>query len=120
MGTRLDVWLDVACLFKTRSEAQRACQGGKIEVNGQGTAKPHREVKPGDESGVGRIVDLHTKGKLPYTLRWQAELGGPQQLMRTFGWTPSLLKAGTKITMTGRRLKSGATTRPRPRSQLVL
>ena len=42
---RLDIWLDVACLFKTRSEAQRACKGGKVEVNGQ-SAKPHREIKP--------------------------------------------------------------------------
>jgi len=31
---RLDIWLDVACLFKTRSEAKRACEGGKVEVNG--------------------------------------------------------------------------------------
>jgi ribosome-associated heat shock protein Hsp15 len=44
---RLDIWLDVACLFKTRSEAQRAIKGGKIDVNGQ-TAKPHRSIKPGD------------------------------------------------------------------------
>ena len=35
-GVRLDVWLDVACLFKTRSEAKRACEGGKVEVNGRG------------------------------------------------------------------------------------
>ena len=27
---RLDVWLDVACLCKTRSEAQRAVKGGKV------------------------------------------------------------------------------------------
>ncbi|MEO5822588.1 MAG: S4 domain-containing protein [Vicinamibacteraceae bacterium] len=54
MGTRLDVWLDVSCLFKTRSEAQRACQGGKIEVNGQDTAKPHRELKPGDRLTISR------------------------------------------------------------------
>ncbi len=54
VGTRLDVWLDVSCLFKTRSEAQRACQGGKIEVNGQGTAKPHREVRPGDRLTISR------------------------------------------------------------------
>ena len=32
---RLDVWLDVACLFKTRSEAKRACEGGKVTVNGE-------------------------------------------------------------------------------------
>ncbi|HWK11487.1 MAG TPA: RNA-binding S4 domain-containing protein [Vicinamibacterales bacterium] len=45
---RLDVWLDVACLCRTRSEAKRACEGGKIDVNGQ-RAKPNRDVKPGDE-----------------------------------------------------------------------
>ena len=44
---RLDIWLDVACLFHTRSEAQKACKGGKVDVNGQ-RAKPHREVRPGD------------------------------------------------------------------------
>jgi ribosome-associated heat shock protein Hsp15 len=54
VGTRLDVWLDVSCLFKTRSEAQRACQGGKVEVNGQGSAKPHREVKEGDRLTISR------------------------------------------------------------------
>jgi ribosome-associated heat shock protein Hsp15 len=50
---RLDVWLDVACLFKTRSEAQKACKNGKIDVNGQ-TAKPHRFVRVGDEVEIGR------------------------------------------------------------------
>jgi ribosome-associated heat shock protein Hsp15 len=50
---RLDLWLDVACLFKTRSEAQKACRLGKIAVGGQ-TAKAHRDIKPGDEIEVGR------------------------------------------------------------------
>lgn len=50
---RLDVWLDVACLFRTRSEAQRACKGGKVDVNGQ-AAKPHRDVRPGDEIVISR------------------------------------------------------------------
>jgi ribosome-associated heat shock protein Hsp15 len=45
---RLDVWLDVACLCKTRSEVKRACEGGKVDVNGH-AAKPNREIKPGDE-----------------------------------------------------------------------
>jgi ribosome-associated heat shock protein Hsp15 len=44
---RLDVWLDVSCLFKTRSEAQRACRGGKVEVNGQ-PGKPHRFLRSDD------------------------------------------------------------------------
>jgi hypothetical protein len=30
-----------------------------------------RVLEPGDEQGVGRVVDLYTKGWLPYTLRWQ-------------------------------------------------
>lgn len=50
---RLDVWLDVACLFKTRSEAQKACKGGKVSVNGN-SAKPHREVKLGDVIEITR------------------------------------------------------------------
>ncbi len=52
-GVRLDVWLDVACLFRTRSEAQAACRGGKVDVNGN-TAKPNRLVRPGDELLIGR------------------------------------------------------------------
>ncbi|HNV04415.1 MAG TPA: RNA-binding S4 domain-containing protein [Vicinamibacterales bacterium] len=52
-AVRLDVWLDVACLFKTRSEAQKACRGGKVEVNGQG-AKPHRTIVVGDRLRITR------------------------------------------------------------------
>ena len=33
-----------------------------------------REVKAGDASGLGRVVDLHTKGWLPYRLSWEAEV----------------------------------------------
>src|SRR5512136_1221364 len=52
-AVRLDVWLDVACLFRTRSEAQKACQGGKVDVNGQ-AAKPHRMLRVGDELRITR------------------------------------------------------------------
>ncbi len=52
-AVRLDIWLDVACLFRTRSEAQKACKGGRVEVNGQ-PAKPHREVHAGDEIVINR------------------------------------------------------------------
>jgi ribosome-associated heat shock protein Hsp15 len=52
-AVRLDIWLDVACLFRTRSEAQKACKLGKVEVNGQ-TAKPHREVRYGDRLVISR------------------------------------------------------------------
>jgi hypothetical protein len=51
------------------------------------------------------VMDVVEDGK---TVRWQAELGGPQQLIKQFGWTPSTIKAGMKLTMIGRRLRSGS------------
>lgn len=47
------------------------------------------------------VVDPNGK-----SVRWQGELGGAQALIRS-GW-PQDVKAGTKITLTGRRLRSGA------------
>ena len=49
----LDVWLDVACLFKTRSEAQLACRGGKVDVNDR-RGKPHRTIQGGDRLAITR------------------------------------------------------------------
>ena len=58
---RVDAWLDVACLYKTRSEAKRGCEGGKVEVNGD-HAKPHRVLREGDRirinRGFGRYQDV--------------------------------------------------------------
>jgi hypothetical protein len=51
------------------------------------------------------VFDADRDGK---KVRWQAELGGPQQLQRQFGWTRSTIKPGEKITLTGRQAKSGA------------
>jgi ribosome-associated heat shock protein Hsp15 len=50
-SVRLDVWLDVACLFPTRSQAKAACEGGKVDVGGA-RAKAHREIRPGDRIGL--------------------------------------------------------------------
>src|SRR3954466_14065295 len=52
-GVRLDIWLDVACLFRTRSEAQKACKGGKVDVNGQ-RAKSNRLMRVGDKLEISR------------------------------------------------------------------
>jgi len=40
-------------------------------------------------------------------VRWQAEGGGPNALARE-GWTRNTLKPGDKITLIGRKVKSGA------------
>lgn len=29
------------------------------------------EIEPGDKDGIGKLVELYTKGWLPYTLRWR-------------------------------------------------
>ena len=45
---RMDVWLDVACLLPTRSQARRAIDAGHVRINGE-RAKPARLVGAGDE-----------------------------------------------------------------------
>jgi len=60
---RLDIWLDVSCIFKSRSQAQAACKKGRVTVNGD-HGKPHRAVRPGDEirislpGGRKRIIEV--------------------------------------------------------------
>ena len=62
-AVRLDVWLDVTCLFRTRSEAQRAIKGGKVTLNDH-RGKPHREIHAGDTvcitrtNGVKQLVEV--------------------------------------------------------------
>lgn len=54
-GVRIDKWLHVARVYKTRSLATKACQLSRVRVNGV-AVKPHRELKLGDrvEAEVGR------------------------------------------------------------------
>ncbi len=41
-------------------------------------------LDPGGADGLGRTVGFHTRGWLPYTLRWQGRLVGDR---RPHGWT---------------------------------
>lgn len=43
-----------------------------------------RILEPGDEHGIGRVVAFHTRGRLPYTLRWQ---GRVIEANRPHSWT---------------------------------
>ncbi|HCC58075.1 MAG TPA: RNA-binding protein [Solibacterales bacterium] len=52
---RIDKWLWAARFFKTRAQASRACDLGRIEANGQ-PAKPSREVHAGD------LLQVRTEG----------------------------------------------------------
>jgi ribosome-associated heat shock protein Hsp15 len=67
-AVRLDKWLQVARVFKTRSQATRACSLSRVEVNGE-TAKPHRrlaledrvEVEIGDWTRILVVKELRDK-----------------------------------------------------------
>jgi ribosome-associated heat shock protein Hsp15 len=56
MEVRLDKWLQVARMFKTRSQATRACTLSRVRVGGQ-NAKPHRSVAVGDRIEIERAGD---------------------------------------------------------------
>src|SRR6266705_536179 len=48
---RVDKWLWAARVFKTRSLASTACDGGKVDINAE-AAKPARRVRAGDRIEV--------------------------------------------------------------------
>src|SRR6185437_14377048 len=55
ISLRLDKWLWAARFFKTRSLAQQAVAGGRVQLNGERTKRAH-EVRVGDSIDV-RVAD---------------------------------------------------------------
>jgi ribosome-associated heat shock protein Hsp15 len=45
---RIDKWLNISCLYKTRAQATKACEERRIKVNND-VAKPSRLINPGDK-----------------------------------------------------------------------
>lgn len=63
-GARIDRWLWMARLYKSRSIAADAVAGGRVRLNGA-RVKPARTVAPGDRVTLslgGRDVDLDVRG----------------------------------------------------------
>ena len=54
------------------------------------------------------LITFDVAGPDGKTVRWQAELGAAQQLMKEFGWNKNTMKVGQKLTITGRQAKNGA------------
>jgi ribosome-associated heat shock protein Hsp15 len=74
---RIDKWLWAARFFKTRSLAARACELGRIESAGQ-TAKPAREVRPGDMLRI-----RNDSGDFHIEVLLLSEMRGPAPLAQT-------------------------------------
>ena len=74
---RLDKFLKVSRLIKRRSVAKDACEGGRVQVNGQ-LAKPGKDVVPGDHLEItygNRVLEVrvletphHVRAKCAPTL----------------------------------------------------
>ena len=99
--TRIVLWVGVAVGVLISSAAARAHHGDADRYNQDvvtvtGTVVDVQMVNP--HSHI--LLDVDSDGK---TVRWQAELGAPQQIVKQFGWTPSTIKKGMKLTMIGRR-----------------
>ncbi len=54
------------------------------------------------------ILVLDVPNEKGQVVRWQAELGGRTGLTKNFGWNKNTLKFGDRLTITGRKVKSGA------------
>jgi ribosome-associated heat shock protein Hsp15 len=76
-GVRIDKWLWAARFFKTRSQAARACELGRIEC-GKQQVKPSREVHTGD------LLGIRTEGgEFELEVLLLSEIRGPAPVART-------------------------------------
>jgi ribosome-associated heat shock protein Hsp15 len=83
---RLDKWLQVARVFKTRTKATKACTLGRVRVN-ETVAKPHRalaiddriEVDIGDWTRILIVKELRDKPvRKAEAARLYEDLSGPR------------------------------------------
>ena len=77
MSVRIDKWLWAARFFKTRSVAQQAVEGGKVQVNGE-RVKPAKDLRVGDELAI-------QIGNAEWTIRVEqlSDKRGPATVART-------------------------------------
>jgi ribosome-associated heat shock protein Hsp15 len=74
---RLDVWLDVSCLFPTRSQAAASCAGGKVDLNGRAAAA-HKLVR-----ALDRLEITFPRGRRTFLVKGLAERNVPKAVARS-------------------------------------
>ena len=76
-GVRIDLWLWAARFFKTRGLAKRACELGRVELNGQPT-KPAHAVRVND-----RLRVTTEGGEFQLEVLALSEVRGPAAVAQT-------------------------------------
>lgn len=74
---RIDKWLWAARFFKTRALASRACDLGRVEINGL-RVKPAREVRAGD-----RLRVENEAGRFEMDVVQVSQIRGPAAVAQT-------------------------------------
>src|ERR1700688_3966915 len=97
-GTRIDKWLWAARFFKTREQASKACELGRISSNGQ-PAKPAREVRVGDMLKI-----KNEGGEFLIEVLELSEMRGPAPVAQTLYRETEESKAGRKRPAEERKL----------------
>ena len=98
---RIDKWLWAARFFKTRSLAAKAVDGGKVKLNGE-SAKPAKELKPGDELTI-RIAEL----EWTVNVKELSERRGPAAVARQFYAETEASQQRRQQTIEARRIRVG-------------
>ena len=76
-GVRIDKWLWAARFFKTRALAARACELGRVQLNGQPT-KPARDLRGGE------LLLIRTEGgDFQVEVLLLSEMRGPASVAQT-------------------------------------
>jgi ribosome-associated heat shock protein Hsp15 len=76
-SVRIDKWLWAARFFKTRAQASKACDLGRIQSNGI-QAKPAREVRVGD-----MLLVKNEGGEFEIEVLLLSEMRGPAAVAQT-------------------------------------
>ncbi|MGC6484106.1 MAG: RNA-binding S4 domain-containing protein [Candidatus Puniceispirillales bacterium] len=66
---RIDKWLWCARFFKTRADATRCVAGGRLRLDGEPMAKPHRQIRPGHVLTFAKGEDIRVIKVLALAVR---------------------------------------------------
>ena len=110
---RADIWLWAARMYKTRSLAKQAIEGGKVDVNAGG-CKPSKALHIGDRLRLTRGEE-----RLELEILALAQQRGPASVAQTLYRESEASRLAREQARESRRLSGGALNRPltRPNKQ---